>query len=365
MDHGATVVNRDAGRLPASSTQAELAARQRAIIETSPDGFWMVDTGGHIVDSNFAYQQLSGYNRDELLQLTIADLEASENSIEVAAHIDRIVRLRYERFETRHRAKDGTIWPVEVNVSFWSGGGGLFFVFCRDISERLKAAQALRELSDSVNTIREHERARISRELHDELVQRLTGLNLDLSWLKQRLVSTSPNVTGKVDSMKQSIKGTVGAVQRISDELRPPILDNMGLHAAVDWLGDDFVERTGLAVMRDLDPAVDELPPDYAISVFRIVQECLTNTARHAQATTAGLALRKRDGVLRLRIDDDGKGMAGGDQPNTSGLGLVGIGERARLLGGTLAIESALGKGVNIAVDIPWPAAQAPAEPTP
>jgi signal transduction histidine kinase len=211
------------------------------------------------------------------------------------------------------------------------------------------------DLTQSIAAVREHERARLAAEFHDELGQRLTGLNLDLAWLKPRLAGMPAEIGARVESMKQLLDDTTAAIRRITRQLRPSMLDELGLSAAVEGLVADCASRTGLTILGEVDPAIDMLPDEHALAVFRIVQECLTNTSRHARANTANLVLRRSGHRLYLRVADDGCGAPARSLAKTGGQGLAGIRERLRLLGARLKIESASGCGFRVAADIPWP----------
>jgi two-component system sensor kinase len=256
---------------------------------------------------------------------------------------------------------DGEEFPVEISISKTGiGGHSLFTAILRDITERRQSEDALREshrqlreLSGSLQVLIEEERSRIARELHDELGQRLTGMKLDLSWLGHRPDMDQPEVAAKLASMKELVESTVAAVRRISYELHPAILDDLGLGAAIDWLAEEFSARTAVAVERDLDHAIDGLSEPLSIAVFRIVQESLTNVARHAGASRVALVLRRIDERIHVEIGDNGRGLPPARPGRQRHFGLVGIRERAMALGGELEIRSVSGQGTTIVVDIP------------
>lgn len=214
----------------------------------------------------------------------------------------------------------------------------------------LETNRQLQELSASLQNVREHERSRISRELHDELGQLLTGIRMEVSWLGGRLFGEQQQLIDKVASIKGQIDQTIASVRRISSELRPLVLDDLGFAAAASWYVDQFSARTGLPVRLVL-AADDPQRGDAAATVlFRVLQESLTNVARHANATTVDVELRFGDDGWVLSIKDDGVGFAAAEG---GGLGLVGMRERVQMLGGRFALTSAPGHGTLVEVQVP------------
>lgn len=258
---------------------------------------------------------------------------------------------------------DGSEFPIESTISqTMIGEERQLTAVLRDATERRRAErdmidlnEQLRNLSTSLQNVREEERGRISRELHDELGQQLTGLKLDLSWLSNRLKEGRLTSHDKVDEMRHNLNEAIRSVRRISSELRPLILDDLGFLEAVTWQTQEFAKRTGLEVALDLQ-ASDQVTADkLAIALFRIVQESLTNVVRHAQATHVSIHLRMEGKDLVLRIQDNGKGLD--VHAKQAGIGLVSMRERATSLGGRFGIESAPASGTTIdvrfALDLP------------
>lgn len=224
----------------------------------------------------------------------------------------------------------------------------------RQNEERLhQSHRQLRELSASLQSVREEERMRIARELHDELGQQLTGLKLDVSWLGSRLKEDKTGLGDKIAAMKKTLDTTVAAVRRISSELRPLLLDDLGLIAAVEWLRDDFMRRTGIEVELAVDGGELNVDQQHATAVFRILQESLTNVARHASATRVSVNLHGTAEKISLSIRDDGKGMTAQARSKERSFGLIGIRERAIMLGGEAVIESEPGRGTLVRVELP------------
>jgi PAS domain S-box-containing protein len=240
---------------------------------------------------------------------------------------------------------DGEEFPLDASISQVTVDGRKYYtVILRDITEQLAAEEALRhsfdelrEMSAAMHDVREAERTRIARELHDELAQWLTAIKMDITWLTSRLPAEQPRLIERADKMKQLVDTTVTAVRRIAADLRPVMLDDLGLVPAIEHVVHAFSERTRVAVSLDLRVGDADLRDPVATAVYRMVQEALTNVARHARATLVTIAVTVEDGMLRVRIQDNGVGIS--DAPAVQGShGLLGIRERARTLGGDARI---------------------------
>jgi signal transduction histidine kinase len=228
----------------------------------------------------------------------------------------------------------------------------------REVSERRQAEQRLREseeqlraLASHVITVREQERAHIAREIHDELGQVLTALKIDIAWLSKRLEAST--LLAKTQSMCQTVDDTIRTVRKISSGLRPEVLDDMGLVAAIAWQTTQFQKRAGVRCKSSLPSETVTFDKDLSTTMFRIYQELLTNVARHAQATRLDVELRTVDDRLVLKVSDNGVGIVPGDANGKTSLGLLGMRERALRLGGSVDISSARGSGTQVAVSIP------------
>jgi PAS domain S-box-containing protein len=223
---------------------------------------------------------------------------------------------------------------------------------------RRYSEEQLRALSARMQSAREEEGTRIAREIHDELGGSLTGIKWDLEGIDTRLStanggSTIPEVRKQIKAMTGLIESTIDTVRRISSELRPGVLDDLGLVAAIEWQAQQFQKRTGLLVHWDTALETAEVSRDRATAVFRIFQEVLTNVLRHSQATNIYIRLRKRRDQLELEVVDDGRGITEDEQKNTLSLGLLGMKERALLVGGAVSITGAKGKGTTVVVSVP------------
>lgn len=213
----------------------------------------------------------------------------------------------------------------------------------------------LRALTGYLQYVREEERTRIAREVHDELGQALTGLKLDLSWIATRLPKDRRSVHLKLKTMSAHIDATVKTVRRIATELRPGILDDLGLLAAIEWQANEFQTRTGIQCT--VTTTVTETIWDHSFTTafFRIFQETLTNIIRHAKASRVEVQILEDGGRLILSVKDNGRGISEEEITNTRSLGLIGMRERAALLGGDITLSGAPGQGTTVIVRIPVP----------
>lgn len=212
---------------------------------------------------------------------------------------------------------------------------------------------ALRALAAHIQSVREDERTRISREVHDELGQALTGLKMDLAWLEKRLPAELTEPAGKIRSMFRLIDDTIQSVRRIAADLRPPVLDAAGLPGALKWQAKEFQARTGIRSRVHLPDREFDIGRDRSTAVFRIFQEAMTNVARHAKATRVDIKLRLDADHLILTVLDNGLGIARADAQSSKSLGLLGVRERALLLGGEVEIDGNHGGGTSVTLSVP------------
>lgn len=222
------------------------------------------------------------------------------------------------------------------------------------VEMQLKRSQELfRSLSAHLQMIREEERTRIARRIHDDMGQALTALKIDLTWLNKRLADNQVRIREKLQSMVTLIDNTIETVHNISEDLRPGILDDFGLSAAIEWQAEEFQKRTGMKCKISLPPDEFDLSKEKSTNLFRIVQESLTNVIRHANATKVEITLAEKDGLLLLEVVDNGKGITRAAITNPKSFGLIGIKERIHSLGGEVDITGTPNAGTRLTVKMP------------
>jgi signal transduction histidine kinase len=245
-------------------------------------------------------------------------------------------------------------------------------VFVRDISvrkqveeererllEQVRAGEEqLRDLTQYLQAAREEERAYIAREIHDEFGQALTALKMDLAWLSRRLPSGKPDLAQKIQAMSGLLDTTIQTVRHVAAELRPGLLDDLGLSAALEWQAQEFAKRTGIACDLRLGEESAPLGRDLDTAIFRIFQEALTNVARHAEATRVSVEVEDGPDEWVLVVQDDGKGIADSQVADPASLGLAGMRERARAWGGDVTFQGIPGRGTTVTVRVPRVKAQ-------
>lgn len=226
----------------------------------------------------------------------------------------------------------------------------------KQVEEHLRISRGeLRGLSHRLQSIREEEKTKIAREVHDELGQVLTALKMDLSCLEDESSRDSKTFREKILSMGDLIDQTVHTVQRICLELRPKILDIFGLAEAIEWQTKEFQQRTGIPCDLVMDHGMVELDSERAITCFRVLQEALTNVARHAKATHVHVRIVNNNGFVLLEVNDNGQGIEDHKISNSHSLGLIGIRERVLALGGDVSIKGIVGEGTRVSITIPYP----------
>lgn len=224
----------------------------------------------------------------------------------------------------------------------------------RRAEEQLEQSQErLRSLTARLESIQEEERIRIAREVHDELGQALTGVKLEFASLRDQLPDAGPAIARRVESISKLVDRTMQSVRKIATELRPVVLDQLGLIPAIEWQARDFQTRTGIPCTLNIYLRTVALSIDRSTGVFRIFQEILTNVARHAQASRVDISMHERAGHLLLQVSDNGRGITDAEVSGSRSLGLLGMRERSLLLGGETSIERHPVKGTTVTVRIP------------
>ena len=342
-------------------------AQVESVVESAMDAIVTVDEQQRIVLFNAAAEKVFQHPRSAVLGQQLDMLMPQRVR---GAHREHIGHFRATGITSRRMGgktvlvglrADGGEFPIDASISQHMEDGHVFFtVILRDVTERVRAdaelrrsRDELREFAAAASSVREQEKSRIARELHDDLAQSLTALKMDVAWLKERLPDAPGPLVSKLSSMQGMLDATVKATRRISADLRPLMLDDLGLIPAVEWLMNNFTQRTGIACKFTVDPPDLQLQDPHATAVFRILQESLANIARHSGATHAEVSVDGSGGEISLRVRDNGRGFAAADPRKPNSFGLVGLRERAYLLDGEIAVDTAPGKGTVIEVRIP------------
>jgi len=270
--------------------------------------------------------------------------------------------LGYLHTETDERRLDGSPMRIEGDYMVIYDETGRIaghFGIQRDVTDKHLATEQLRvsreqlrALATRLQRVREEERTEVAREIHDELGQALTGLKLDIAWMKGRL-PRDHEMMAQCVSVIQRIDQTLNAVRRIATALRPSVLDQLGLAAAVEWQGQEFRTRTGIDVATEVSTDTAAIPDDIGSSAFRILQESLTNVARHSKATQVTIRLEQTPSLLTLVVSDNGVGVAPKYLDGTKSLGVVGMRERALACGGQFSISGHPDKGTTVTLRVP------------
>ena len=321
-----------------------------------------LDADGNVASWNNGAQKIKGYQPHDIIGrhfsvfYTNDDLAIGkpQRELEKAKQNGRI---EDEGWRLR---KDGSrFWANVVITAVYDRPGNLvgFAKVTRDMTERIKLTELERSraVAAQAHIAREDEQRRIARELHDDLGQQLIALKMEMSLLQKSLAAGACDAAAvaRMSRLETRIDTLVGSVRRIAADLRPPLLDDLGLPAAIEWIANDVEQRHGFKVMPLLDVREFEFNVPAASSIFRIVQEALNNVVRHAQATHVSIRLSFEHDTLHLRIEDDGVGSELGASRDPASFGLLGMGERVQMLGGKITFHSEPAAGFVITVAIP------------
>ncbi|MEO8122615.1 MAG: PAS domain S-box protein [Burkholderiales bacterium] len=335
----------------------------RTVVEMSPNAMWIAESE-RIVFVNRACLALFGATSPEqLLGRSIYDLLHPDSRDAVRAEVARALAADAgaPRLHERIERLDGTPCDVEIALAALPDHGRTTLQMVisdttqrrRESVEQERARDTLRKLSQRLVEVREDERRRIARELHDELGQRLTALKMDLASLAPGTRSTK--MRERIAAMLEMFDDTVASLRRIAADLRPLMLDDLGLDAAIEWLARDAARRMGIEVTVTLDEAVAAIDERTAIALYRMVQEALTNVARHARASDVRIELARAGGEIVLTVRDNGVGFPERATAKDDSFGLLGIGERALALGGRMEVDNPPGGGGRLSVHLPAP----------
>ena len=342
--------------------------RIRLIIDTIPVMAWSVRPDGIVDFLNQRWMDYSGLTLEQYVEEPMGPIHPEDiQGVVEKWRADLTLGKPYEH-EMRLRGADGEYrWFLIRSAPLRDESGKIikWYGVSTDIDDRKRAeeqlkvtSEELRALSSRLSSAREEEGTRIARELHDELGSVLTSLKWELEDMLKRC-SESANQTdystlgAKLEEIMGMVDDILSIVRRISSELRPSILDDIGLMAAIEWQAKQFESRSGIACTIDL--LVDDLKlnPDQSTGIFRILQETLTNILRHAQASRVNVLVEEVDGALVLEVRDNGRGITGEEITESSSLGLIGMRERAHLLGGSVEIAGTAGRGTVLILRVP------------
>jgi PAS domain S-box-containing protein len=339
--------------------------RLQALFDYALDAIFLANDAGEYVDANQAACTLLGHTQDQILRMRAWEMRTNETVAERQDAWRAFLKAGTLSGEYRLHAGDGTPRDVEfravANVL-----PGLHLSIMRDVTERNHARretearlreshEQLRRFSARTRARREEDRTRLARELHDQLGQALAGIKIDLHWIGLHTgADREPGSVGaKVDATMRLVDDTIWRVRRLSSQLRPPVLDKLGLVAAIEWEVKEFERRAGIRTRVQSNAEHVALDPGRATAVFRMLQEALTNVATHAQATRITVTVREALGALGVSVSDNGRGIPCEQVGSVDSLGLLGMRERAELLGGSVDVRSNHPRGTVVTVSIP------------
>jgi len=316
---------------------------------------------GDFIEVNEVACSRLGYTKEEFLQLSPSAIISQKSINDFNLNMTRLTKEGHVIYDLVHRAKDRKLIPVEINSHlFIYNKKPTVLSIARDITERKLAeeklrrtSKLLRELATHLQSVREEERTMIAQEIHDELGQVLTALKIQISLLANKLNDDQKPLKTKIYSLSDMIDASVESVQKISAKLRPGILDELGLIAAIEWQTEEFEKMTSVKCSLVIPKEELILEKNKSTAIFRIFQESLTNIARHSQATQIQISLLHYQSNISLEIQDNGRGITQDQIKDFKSLGIHGMEERAMVFGGQVYIEGIAGKGTKVKVEIP------------
>jgi len=353
-------------------TLFESESKYHQLIEKINESIILIDEKGIISFVSDNFLKMNGYSQAEVVGQSIVDFLERESFDKYRKQISCKKDDNHYEFELVWKKKNGqnVIKKVSLELIYDDGDFKGSVMVLTDITERrriekelVRSQWELRRLSQHLQNIREKEGKRIAREIHDELGQALTALKMDISYLYKKFLNNYKNrrlFMEKTKSMLELIDETIRTVQKISAELRPRLLDDLGLVPAIEWYIQDFQERTKIECIANLDFNGFELDLDCSTAIFRIFQEAMTNIARHAEATKVNINLKRINGKLEIQISDNGKGIKEDDIYSPNSLGLIGMRERIRPFNGEFKLHTPENGGTTLSVSIPFDAHQEP-----
>jgi PAS domain S-box-containing protein len=335
--------------------------RYRDLFENAYDAIWLHDLQGNIIDANKSLINLTGYTSEELRDKKSRDLiiegcPDSVNSIKNLVLIDKAIN---QLSEATLIKKDRSAATVQLSTApvFKNGHLVAYQHVARDITEEKRMRENISFYLGELTRSQEEERNRIARELHDDTIQALVVLSRQLDDLSSSGKGFSKDIRVVLENLWQQTNNIIQGVRRLSQDLRPPALDRLGLLPALEWLVTDVSQYSGISIKLHVVGVERRLPQEAELMLFRIAQEALRNMWRHSQATETELLVEFDMTKIKITIKDNGKGFdlpkSVGDLTRSGKLGLAGMQERVQLLGGNITVESKPGKGTSITVEAP------------
>ncbi len=349
-------------RRRAEAALQESEDRYRDLVEHSQDLICIHDLDGLIISINPWAARMLGYEPAELLGMSVRDALAPEVRHEFDQYLAdiRTAGAAQGLMLMQTRTGERRIWEYRNTLRTEGVAAPVVRGMAHDITGRKRAEDMvrasrdrLRALAVELHNVREAERAAIAREIHDEFGQVLTGLKMDLTWLIDRSAASPKDVPERIGAMLELVDRSVDAVRRMASDLRPAVLDDLGIAAAIEWLAEDFSKHSGIECHCDVLALEPALGPDRATAVFRIAQEALTNVARHSGARHVEIIFTATDDAVSLKVRDDGKGINERQVASVRSIGLIGMRERAGSLGGRVHVRPGIDRGTIVTLEMP------------
>jgi len=339
-------------------------AQQAALLELTQDSVFVIDMEGTVLFWSRGAEAMLGYSKAQATGKIAHDLLRTEFPKPFAEIIDQLMQVGHWEGDLIKTTRDGKRVVVAGRWALQWGKRDQpprVLVINSDITERKLGEESLvlqreqlRALAERLQWVREEDRKRVARDLHDQIGQILTAIKMDMTWMTRHLPETEVAVLSRIKESIQLINDGVKAVRTICSGLRPGVLDDLGLAAAIEWQASEFTSRNGVLCQVSVPPVDLHLDGDRATATFRIFQECLTNVIRHAQAKSVRVDLCQEEESILLVVQDDGIGFTESGFSNAFGsLGLLGMKERAQFCGGDMQISSSPGNGTTITVRVP------------
>ena len=339
-------------------------ARYRSLAENSPGMILLIDPDGICRYVSPSVERILGFSSETVLGAKPDDFLSAEDAALALSMAARALNGEaIQNFEARVRKKDGTFAVVEwEGAPIYENGRIAHAQFLgRDITDRkiaeekLKASRRrLQELSMHLLSSREQERAGIAREIHDDLGQSLTAIKLNACWLKNQIPGDRTLLIERTEDAIRLVDTVIQTVKRISADLRPGLLDDLGLSAAVEWQAESYKKRSGIDIHVNVTPEEIVLDEAFSIALFRVFQESLTNVIRHSGATEAWVALSKKTDAVTLAVTDNGVGITENALAKKESFGLIGMRERIHALGGNIRVFKMPAGGTRVSVHVPF-----------